>query len=409
MKLIKKDVKPLIVRQIDEKELENYSVIDYTDNAKIVNVDDSLYMVLKRNFVNETNRNIRTIHLENATCKLKNCFDVETEDYELNVKYGDKEAIIVDMHGIDNFRFAKHLVFEDATVRKIILKLGLLNKKDNYLRIGCSGARECSFHPGGEVLECSELRGQNLGGMSQSISGYLPQNEEYSKAVPLEDEDKVHLREERIVYLHAAFLKKTPKRYNSNIFIEINANAENVSLLDITSSVAKKLGINSYAIQIYIENKDDVAGSTKINGRVLRHMPEKPFEVLQDATDIGLEQLFDIKGDAKVYGFGSYYNRYEPEWAEFTGGRRYERRGHIHTTVIDNAKDNKAHEVFHLRDAFISKSSKVHVVLTPVDTTYKIYPIYEKDGKYFIKVTDKNIDEIIAGTIKEDKKVDNNI
>lgn len=391
MKTLKDNVKPLIIRPIEMGELNGSSVLDYDTNVKIVDVDDSLYMVLKRKFKNGDSRKVRAIYFEDATCIIKNGKDITEDNSRLSLEYGDKDSIIVDMHGIDNFRFAKNLVFEDKTVRKIIFNLELLDKNSNYLRIGSTGARESSFHPGGEVLECSEIRGRDLGGISQDISGYLPEGKEYSKAIELADEDGIHLREERIVYLHAAYLKKTPRSKNTNYIVEIEPKKDDVSLLDITSELAQKLDINAYAIQIVVEN-------AKVNGRVLRHMPQRPFKVLQDATDIGLEQLFEVKNNAKFYGFGTYYNRYEPEWAEFTGGRKYERRGHIHATVVDNEEGNDIHEVFHLRDAFVSKDSKIKVVLTPIEDVYKIYPIYKKEGNYYIKVTDKNIDEIIEGT-----------
>ena len=95
-----------------------------------------------------------------------------------------------------------------------------------------------------------------------------------------------------------------------------------------------------------------------------------------------------------MYGVGTNYLRYEPEWKEFTGGRQYERRGHIHATIVGNIKNNK-HEVFHLRDSFVSPSSEIHLVLTPVDNVYKIYSIYKKNNHYYCKTTDKDINVLI--------------
>lgn len=244
------------------------------------------------------------------------------------------------MHGIDNFMFAKSLVFHDYDVRKMIVKLGLLDKNKKYLRFGCSGARECNFHPGGEVVESSLINGKDGSGLSQSISGYLPKNSEYSKSISLYDESKEFLREERIVYSHTAFLKECE------------------------------------------------------TGRVLKNMPLEPFKELQDATDIGLEKLFRLENEETMYGVGTNYLRYEPEWKEFTGGRQYERRGHIHATVIGN-EENKKHEVFHLRDVFVSPASDIQMVLTPVENVYKIYPIYKKEDKFYCKTTDRDINLVI--------------
>lgn len=78
------------------------------------------------------------------------------------------------MHGIDNFRYAKALTFRDDIVRKIVLKLGVLDNNSKYLRFGCAGAPEDEFHPGGEVFESMLINSEDGSGVSQSISGYLP-------------------------------------------------------------------------------------------------------------------------------------------------------------------------------------------------------------------------------------------
>ena len=96
----------------------------------------------------------------------------------------------------------------------------------------------------------------------------------------------------------------------------------------------------------------------------------------------------------KMYGVGTNYSRYEPEWKAFTGGRQYERRGHIHAMIEGNHSCCK-HEVFHLRDVFISPLSKLNIVLTPIDDVYRIYPIYKKDNNYYCKSTNKNINLLI--------------
>lgn len=247
------------------------------------------------------------------------------------------------------------------------------------------------FIRGGEVYESCIIDGKSGCGISQSVSGYLPKNEEYSKRIRLFDENKEFLREERIVYSHTAFLKECKIENSKCICIKVIPKESQTSLLDILYELANKLKLSAYAIQIYIQGDDN---GTMVKGRVLKHMPAKPFDVLQDATDIGLEQLFKLENTEAMYGVGTNYNRYEPEWKEFTGGRQYERRGHIHAMVIGEANHAK-HEVFHLRDVFVSPSSNIQIVLTPIEDVYRIYPIYKKNNNFFCKSTDKNIDLLI--------------
>ena len=222
----------------------------------------------------------------------------------------------------------------------------------------------------------------------------MPENEEYSKSISLFDKDKEFLREERIVYSHTAFLDECKLEDSKCIYIKITPKENQASLLDIIYELANELKLLSYSIQMYIQTNNTEKKKTMIKGRVLRHMPTKPFDVLQDATDIGLEQLFELDNTDVMYGVGTNYSRYEPEWKEFTGGRQYERRGHIHATVIGNSA-NRKHEVFHLRDVFVSPVSNIQIVLTPIKDVYRIYSVYQKGDKFFCKSTDKDIDILI--------------
>ena len=73
-----------------------------------------------------------------------------------------------------------------------------------------------------------------------------------------------------------------------------------------------------------------------------------------------------------------------------------ERRGHIHGTIISNKKtNNRKHETFHLRDVFISPTSEVEIVLTPIDTIYRIYSIHLQDNIYICDASKKTIDNVI--------------
>lgn len=194
--------------------------------------------------------------------------------------------------------------------------------------------------------------------------------------------------------MHTAFLKECSIKESTNIYFKVVPSEDDVSLLDIIEEITNLFGILSCGIQIYVKSKGLKNHETKVKGRVLRHLPKRPFEILQDATDIGLEQLFKLTKSSQLYGVGTKYRRCEPEWEEFTGGREYERRGHIHATVVGKS-DISRHEVFHLRDCFVSPDSEIELVISPADTVYKIFSLYEKDGKYYSIATDKDVDEVI--------------
>lgn len=391
MKLINKNAIPLKVKAVEN--LEDVHISEYNKNAWLAQINENNYIIIKRQFTNNANSSFdKTVNLNNATCEIQNLKN--NDDLKLEVNYGTEDSFIVDMNGIDNFRFAKSLIFNDCDIRKIVKKLGLLDENKKYFRFGCSGSRENDFHPGGEVFESCLINGKDGSGISQSISGYLPENEEYSKSISLFDKDKEFLREERIVYSHTAFLEECKLEDSKCICIKITPKENQTSLLDILYELAQYLKLSSYSIQMYIQTNNTEENKTMIKGRVLRHMPTKPFDVLQDATDIGLEQLFELDNTDVMYGVGTNYSRYEPEWKEFTGGRQYERRGHIHATVIGKS-EKKKHEVFHLRDVFVSPISNIQIVFTPIKDIYRIYSVYQKGDKFYCKSTDKDIDVLI--------------
>ena len=315
---------------------------------------------------------------------------------------GAEGSIIIDMNGIDNFRFAESEVFNDYTIRKIVKKMNLLAEGE-YLRIGASGARKNGNHPGGEVFEYSLIQNNKCEGLSQNVSGYLPQNECYSRSIPLFEDDEKTLREERIVYSHTAWLKKGDFTDSKSVYMKVRPKKSEESLLDILNQAASELGINCFSIQIFVKPQKE--NDTEVNGRVLKHMPEKPFKDIPEVVEISYEKRFKLEQSDKMYGMGTKYERYEPEWTEFTNGGKYERRGHIHGTIISSLKSNiKKHETFHLRDVFISPTSNVEIVLTPIDTIYRIYPIHKKDNIYICDASKKKIDELIKNIKSIDDK-----
>ena len=383
---------PLLVKPVESNDVV---VNEYKHNSWIISADNQEYLIIKRKFINSFDDiDNKKVNFENVQCEVKRISECNEKFF--NINYGTKDDIIIDMNGIDNFRFAESLVFNDSTVRKIMLKMNLIKSDEEYLRIGVSGARPNNNHPGGEVLEYSILNGNDGSGLSQSISGFLPPNECYSESITLHDVDGTSLREERIVYLHSALLKKCDIQNSNSIYVNIKSLNDNESLLDILSELSSELNVSSYAMQILVNNNTTKYG-TNVKGRVLKHMPEKPFSILQEATDIAYEKIFSLEDTDLMYAIGTKYDRYEPEWEKFTNGRKYEVRGHIHATILKERKSkNKQHKVFHLRDVFISPDSNVQVVMTPIDTIYRIYPIYCSGNKYFCKASKRCVDDVLA-------------
>ena len=155
---------PLLIRAIDN--VNDVNILEYTKNAWILDADMQNYLVIKRSFTNTFEANLRkSLIIGNNYIEINSPYNCEKT--RLNLDYGDKNAIIVDMNGIDNFRFANSLIFNDSTVRKIMLKMNLIKPKEKYLRIGASGARANFSHPGGEVFEYSEIDGNDGSGFSR--------------------------------------------------------------------------------------------------------------------------------------------------------------------------------------------------------------------------------------------------
>ena len=396
MKLID-GLKKLEINKVNDEDvrIKTYQ----NENTWIIEVEGKNYLVIRRKFTNNINNNINE-EQQGFYIMLKQGKKIESSNLEIN--YGNDNSIIVDMNGIDNFRFAKSEVFNDYVIRKIVKKMKLLDETKKYLRIGASGARECDFHPGGEVFEYSVINGKDLSGISQNVSGYLPKNECYSKSISLYDKDKISLREERIVYSHTAWLEECNKETNVGILLNIKIKEGKKSLLDIINDIAKELNLICFSIQIFV--RPLVSNDTEVVGRVLKKMPEKAFKDIPEVVEISYEKKFELEDTECLYGMGTKYERYEPEWTEFTNGGKYERRGHIHATIITTQETkNKKHETFHLRDIFVSNNSNIEVLLTPINTIYRIYPIHKENNEYICDASGKDIKSVIEEIQKIDK------
>ena len=251
-------------------------------------------------------------------------------------------SFIVDFNGIDNFIASKSLIFNDYDVRELVIKhLNLVEGK--FKRFGASGSRPSEKHPGGEVVELQTIDVKNKTGCAGSVSGYLDMsNNEYSKAISL-SEDGLTLREERTVYSHTIWIPENSKpiivRVQSNITIQ-------------------------------------------------------PFKELQEATDIAVEKEFLMPKCSTFLMYGTLYNRFEPEWREFTKGRQYEKRGHYHAKINGDYLEN-VHEVFHVRDVFLNKEQCVEISIYPASKTYRIIPITKKGNEYITCSFEKNINKYV--------------
>ena len=368
------DMKILNVTPIS---LDLPEVINVTkDDIRISHLDDKSYMILKKEMYEGYSIN-----------------DYYDSDWNVNIiskpknENNNNNNFIVDMNGIDNFITAKSLVFKDSDVRKIVASNVDNVCKSKYLRFGVSGARPSDLHPGGEVVEIQTLDFKKNIGTSISVSGCLKDDEtEYSEAKML-SEDGVTIRDERTVYSHSAWINEEE---NTPIVIKATAKNDGASVLDLIYDYCRVAKIYGVAIKLELDGDN----STKVKGRVLKHLPKRPFKEVQEATDIAIEQGFRLPEMSKMKMYGTLYKRFEPEWEQFTSGRQYERRGHYHAVVLENETD-RLHEVFHVREILMQKGGGLIMEIYPVGKIYRIYPVESVEGNYKIISSQKDIEEHI--------------
>lgn len=368
------DMKILNVTPIS---LDLPEVINVTkDDIRISHLDDKSYMILKKEMYEGYSIN-----------------DYYDSDWNVNIiskpknENNNNNNFIVDMNGIDNFITAKSLVFKDSDVRKIVASNVDNVCKSKYLRFGVSGARPSDLHPGGEVVEIQTLDFKKNIGTSISVSGCLKDDEtEYSEAKML-SEDGVTIRDERTVYSHSAWINEEE---NTPIVIKATAKNDGASVLDLIYDYCRVAKIYGVAIKLELDGDN----STKVKGRVLKHLPKRPFKEVQEATDIAIEQEFRLPEMSKMKMYGTLYKRFEPEWEQFTSGRQYERRGHYHAVVLENETD-RLHEVFHVREILMQKGGGLIMEIYPVGKIYRIYPVESVEGNYKIISSQKDIEEHI--------------
>ena len=342
---------------------------NYYKGLPIYNKYEKNYMILKREFVVDYLFPL----LENSIWEIKMLSFPST----INTNF------IIDMNGIDNFITSKELVFLDSDIREMaLLHLYLHDKK--IFRFGAAGARWSPSHPGGEVVEIQEIDYLKNTGKARSVSGYLSsyRNEE-SQGIIL-SKDGASLLEERAIYSHTAWIENHPN--NVPMRMIITSKRENESVLSLIYEFCKNIKLDAAGIYAKLDDNKGI----KINGRILKNIPQKAFNHLQEATDIAVEKEYIIPVNFEMKIYGTIYKRYEPEWEKFTNGREYEKRGHYHA-IISSKESGEINEVFHVREITIERGISIMVELYPINAAYRIYPLEYQDGYYYIASSHKEV------------------
>jgi hypothetical protein len=295
-----------------------------------------------------------------------------------HLDFGGHDSCIVDMQGIASLIFAKAILFDDSDVLAILKALRCIDTSLSYLRFGASGSKPRDGHPGGEVLEYSLIDAEGGKGVSRSQSGFIPAGGRFSERVPLSKKGHRELIDQRSVYSHTAWLSPQKQGEQRNILLEIEAHEERASVLDILSQAAATLGLEAFSIQISLEHQKESPHSSIVVGRVLRKIPESAMLTLKDAQKAGAEEHFPLSEGQQLIAFGSKYERNEPEWEAFSGGKRYEARGHTHALILGPSSPVGQHRLFHLRDIFLSRGQRCQIIITPVIRVLRVEPAVRK-------------------------------
>lgn len=292
-------------------------------------------------------------------------------------EHGGDDAAIVDVNGIGTLVHARAMIFSDADGRRIMSALGLLRKGVSYLRFGVSGVAPSAVHPGGEGLELSLLDGADGSGVAFNLCGHVPRGGGYARTIGAEDADTGVLQESRLAYCQTAILPRCagPAPLQFTLRPE-----RDVSLLDALQAVARASGVAAFGLHVQVRRAGDGSGPTVI-GRAAAAPPAAPWRSLEDAAAHGVEQRFRLGRRQTLIALGTHYPRHEPDWTELSG-RPYERRGHLHATLVGPAPPWPQHGTFHLRDVELSPDSEALVIITPVVRVVRLYPLIEAAGAF---------------------------
>ena len=144
------------------------------ENAFLILDDYESYLLINRKFQNELSITEKIFPVTTIIDGVKIYLSNHAPKVcKLNLRYGGNNAFIFDCNGIDNFRFAKSMLFSDYAIRKIVLGMDIL-KRCNYLRFGAAGVEKKKELQGGELFEYNLINGENGSGFSLSVMGVLP-------------------------------------------------------------------------------------------------------------------------------------------------------------------------------------------------------------------------------------------
>jgi hypothetical protein len=305
-----------------------------------------------------------------------------------HLPWSHDRAVIVDFQGIGTLLNRRALVFSDKIARTLPFSLGLLDRRDIHLRIGVAGARPSPTNPGGEVVECSWIRGWDLGGYSYSRAGHLPPGTHFSEVTRLSRAGRKELREERTVYSHTAWLGPCANHpSDAPRILKFVPQADGRSLLDALMVWSQESNVRAFAAQIAAWAPQG-QGLT-IKGRVLRQFPKQKVAAENEMQTLGCEQIFNLDTAQVAYFFGTYWPRVEPDWEDLTG-RPYERRGHFHG-FLSGRSSRQQHQGFHVRDVFVSAGVQCEVLITPARVALRAEPVSLAGGVITSRATGKTI------------------
>lgn len=195
--------------------------------------------------------------------------------------------------------------------------------------------------------------------------------------------------EGRMVYSHTAFLEEATE--SQTIYKKILCEG-NLELMEYVKLFAEKEGFQAYASQMLIKTNDEE--EIRVKGRVLKRRPQKAFRYLYEATEIGNEKEFRLNPGQRMMIAGTYYNRKDADWYDFTNGREYERKGHYHARILNDCTEAQ-HEVFHLRELRVINKATIHLLITPIEHLVKITPLVKAVDGFKCPITGKGIEKLI--------------
>jgi hypothetical protein len=318
--------------------------------------------------------------------------------FEQHRQYGSSRSFLVDMQGIDSFLYGRAKLFRDETARQAVIALGLTEPALRYLRVGASGAPRTTEHPGGEVLECSLLDGDRLGGHSTSASGFLPPGAQHSVATRLTIPPGSYLLDGRSIYSHTAFLAAhRPGDGSGTVALAIRASSDRTDVLDAVARFASVNRIAAYAVRLLVRPHPGCADPPQLVGRVLRRLPRGQLKNLGAAAAIASEQRFELRPGQQLHCFGTHHRRSEPDWERFRGGKPYEARGHLHMAVTGDPAGADQHELSHLRELSVAVGADCFVLITPVTRTVRIDPVVRRGSRLLSRSSGRVLMEVPDG------------